>query len=116
MSRITAKIQQIQQAPEEVRLRYTLAAVALCMLLVVGLWLLSLKQALVGGVSQEAKQNVDAVTNTLSEQQKQKASLTNILKHNKSINEKDTSLTGEEFLQKKKKKERTSNVPNQAEE
>lgn len=42
--RIIKKIERIRMLPEHLRLRYTVGAVALCMIFVIGLWLLTLKQ------------------------------------------------------------------------
>ena len=116
MMSIAEKIAQIQEAPEHIRLRYTLVAVSICMIFVVGLWLLSLRQTLMRGPSTGAKQNTEAVTKTIEEQKQSKNSLTELLKRDQSVQVKNNALTGEEFLQRELQKERTSNVPNQIEE
>ena len=114
--RIADKIVQIQEAPEHIRLRYTLVAVSICMVFVVGLWFLSLKQTLMRGPSAGAQQNTAAVTKTLEEQKQSNTSLTELLKRDKSVEVKNNSVTGEEFLQRELQKERTSPTPNQTEE
>jgi hypothetical protein len=46
IDRVIQKIEHIRTLPDHIRLRYTIGAVAICMIFVIGIWLLTLKQGL----------------------------------------------------------------------
>lgn len=65
MERVTQKIEHIRTLPEHIRLRYALGAVIVCMVFVVGIWFLTLKQGL-NDVSPEVSSGKEQVEENLS--------------------------------------------------
>lgn len=63
--RILEKIERIRTLPEHIRLRYTIGAVAICMVFIIGIWLLTLKQGFLE-ISPEVSQGKDQAEETLS--------------------------------------------------
>lgn len=63
--RIIQKIEHIRSLPEHIRLRYTIGAVIICMIFVVGVWVLTLKQGF-SDISPEVSQGKDQAEETLS--------------------------------------------------
>jgi len=52
---IQKKIEEIRQKPEHQRVRYVWAMVAVCMLLLVALWVFSLRDVLNGGLTKNSQ-------------------------------------------------------------
>jgi hypothetical protein len=63
--RIIQKIEHIRSLPEHMRLRYAFGAVAICMIFVIGIWMLTLKQGFLQ-MSPEVSQGKDQAEETLS--------------------------------------------------
>lgn len=63
--RIIQKIEHIRSLPEHMRLRYAFGAVAICMIFVIGIWILTLKQGFLQ-MSPEVSKGKDQAEETLS--------------------------------------------------
>lgn len=63
--RMVQKIEEIRSMPEHVRLQYAFGAVFICMIFVVGIWLLTLREGFLG-VSSEMKEGSDEVESSIS--------------------------------------------------
>lgn len=63
--RIARKIEEIRLQPEHVRLQYALGAVLVCMIFVLGVWILTLREGFLG-VSAEMEEQDGTVENSIS--------------------------------------------------
>ncbi len=63
--RLIQKIEHIRSLPEHIRLRYAFGAVAICMVFVIGVWLLTLKQGF-HRISPEVSKGKEQAEETIS--------------------------------------------------
>lgn len=63
--RIVEKIEHIRALPEHIRLRYTVGAVVICMLFMIGIWILTIKQGFLE-ISPEVSRGKDQAEETIS--------------------------------------------------
>ncbi len=118
--RILQKIEHIRSLPEHIRLRYTVGAVAICMLFVVGIWLLTLKQGfseISPEVSSGKNQAEEALSN-VSQSLPTTDSLRNLKETSESlrVNNNPLGTDADEFVNQeleRKKTDSTLPTPNQ---
>lgn len=69
--KIIRKIEEIRQKPEHIRLQYTLGIVLVCMVFVIGIWILTLRQGFMGmadevsSSKQQAEETITSVKEAL---------------------------------------------------
>ena len=117
--RILQKIEHIRSLPEHIRLRYALGSVIVCMVFVVGIWMLTLKQGfreISPEVDQGKKQAEDALSG-MDQTLPVKESLQNLKEQSESLRVKSKEETTDEFLdqeiQRKVQNQNPIEVPNQ---
>jgi hypothetical protein len=65
IERIIGKIEHIRTLPEHIRLRYMMGMVAVCMIFIIGIWILTIKQGF-SNISPEVSNGKDQAGETIS--------------------------------------------------
>lgn len=123
LERLLQKIAEVREQPEHIRMRWALGSVLVCMVFIVGIWFLTLKQGFLGA-STEAQAGINTVKSLSNDVQKSvptknDTSLKDLLKSDKTLSVDQKTLTGDEFLQKELEKKQTTpttTIPNQPQE
>ena len=69
--RLMRKIEEIRELPEHIRLRYVIGLVAICMLFIIGIWVLTVREGFLGAVSEvntgseQAKEGISNIRESL---------------------------------------------------
>lgn len=119
IERILQKIEHIRSFPEHIRLRYTLGAVAACMIFVVGVWILTLRQGFLQ-ISPEVstgKEAAEETLSTLNETLPKADSLRSLKDEAESLRVNNNEGNADDFLNKELQEKNTNmnplTVPNQ---
>jgi hypothetical protein len=118
LERLLQKIAEVREQPEHIRMRWALGSVLVCMVFIIGIWFLTLKQGFLGA-STEARAGIGTVKSLGSDVQNSDTSLKDLLKSDKTLSVDQKTLTGDEFLQKELEKKQTTpttTIPNQPQE
>jgi hypothetical protein len=108
--RMVQKIESVRQAPEHIRLRYTLGAVSFCMIFIVGIWFLTLKES-INGLSPAAKQKGGELQEVLSEVKKSTPaapSLSDLKENNQPVTIDGNKPSADDFIENEITKQTTT--------
>lgn len=112
---IIQKIEHIRSLPEHIRLRYTLVAVAICMIFVIGVWILTLKQGFlhIAPEVSDGKNQAEESLSQVKESFPDKESLKTLKESSGSL-QVDTNKEGaEDFLQQELTRQNPNSPANQ---
>lgn len=114
--KITQKIEEIRQKPEHIRFRYTLGFVLVCMIFVMGVWILTIRQGFIGmkGEGDTGKEQAEEVMNSAKEIFPNSNSLRDLQENQEPLRVNNTENSADQFIEGELKKGATPPpIPNQ---
>lgn len=118
--RIAQKIEEIRQKPQHIRFRYTLGLVLVCMVFVLGVWILTLRQGFFGmkGEVSTGKEQVEETITTTKEAFPNPNSLRDLQKNSEPLRVNSAENNADQFIESQLESGSTAStpIPNQSQQ
>lgn len=113
--RLIRKIEEIRALPEHLRLRYVIGLVAICMIFIIGIWILTLREGFLGSVSEvntsteQAKEGISTVRESFPNTD----SLRTLKEQSEALKVNSGTESAEQFINQELERSTKENTPNQ---
>lgn len=117
--KITQRIEEIRQKPEHIRFRYTLGLVLVCMIFVIGVWVLTLRQGFIGmkGEGDAGKEQAEEAITSAKEAFPNPSSLRDLQENNEPLRVNNTENNADQFIESELERGTTpSPIPTQSQQ